>query len=138
MRTGQGWEQFDRAVEQARSTKWFPMLHMPAKDNWIWAFHRRIYDYNAADYWARVTVPVLVIYGERDLYVPVARSVLNIDHALNKAKNRDYTILVLPRASHSFDVEPEAGQPFEWQHMAPGFPALLTAWIDHRMKNVTD
>jgi hypothetical protein len=79
-----------------------------------------------------------VIYGERDLYVPVARSVLNIDHALNKAKNRDYTILVLPRASHSFDVEPEPGQPFEWPHMAPGFPALLTAWIDHRMKKVTD
>jgi pimeloyl-ACP methyl ester carboxylesterase len=134
MRTGQGWEQFDKAVEKARHAKWFPMLHMPPKGNWIWAFHRRIYDYNAADFWAKVSVPVLVIYGERDLYVPVTQSIWNIDRALSKARNRDYTILVLPRASHSFDVEPETGQPFEWRHMAPGFPALLTAWIHQRMQ----
>jgi pimeloyl-ACP methyl ester carboxylesterase len=134
MRTGQGWEQFDRALEKARGTKWFPMLHVPPKDNWIWAFHKRIYDYNAADYWAQVSVPVLVIYGERDLYVPIAQSIVNIDRALAKAKNGDYTILVLPRASHAFNIEPEAGQPFEWWHMASGFPNLLTAWINLRMK----
>lgn len=39
MRTGQGWEQFDSAIEKVRGTKWFPMLHVPPKDNWIWAFH---------------------------------------------------------------------------------------------------
>jgi uncharacterized protein len=134
MRTGQGWEQFDRAMQRARGTKWFPMLHVPPKDNWIWAFHKLIYDYNAADYWAQVNVPVLVIYGERDLFVPIAQSILNIDHALSKAKNHDYTILVLPRASHAFNIEPEAGQPFEWWHMAPGFPNLLAAWINQRIK----
>jgi pimeloyl-ACP methyl ester carboxylesterase len=134
MRTGQGWEQFEKAVEKVRETKWFPMLHVPPKDNWIWAFHKRIYDYNSADYWAQVNVPVLVIYGERDLYVPVTQSILNIDRALSKAKNRDYTILVLPRASHAFIIEPEAGQPFEWWHISPGFPDLLTAWINQRMK----
>ena len=134
MRTGQGWEQFDRAVEKVRETKWFPMLHVPPKDHWMWAFHKRIYDYNSADYWAQVSIPVLVIYGERDLYVPLAQTYLNIDSALSKAKNRDYTILVLPRASHSFIIEPEVGQPFEWSHIAPGFPDLLTAWINQRMK----
>ena len=135
MRTGQGRDALDRAVEKVQDTKWFPMLHMPPKDNWIWAFHRRIYDYNAADYWAQVSsIPVLVIYGERDLYVPISQSILNIDRALNKAGNKDYTILVLPRASHAFNVEPEAGQPFEWPHLSPGFPDLLTAWINQRVK----
>jgi uncharacterized protein len=134
MRTGQGWEQFDSAVEKVREMTWFPMLHMPPKDHWMWAFHKRIYDYNAADYWAQVSVPVLVIYGERDLYVPVTQSIWNIDRALSKAKNSDYTIIVLPRASHSFIIEPEAGQPFEWWHMASGFPGFLTAWINQRMK----
>ncbi len=133
-RTGQGWEQFDAATEKVRNTKWYPMLHVPSKDNWWWAFSKRIYDYNAADYWAQVSVPVLVIYGERDLYVPIAQSILNIDRALSKAKNRDYTILVLPRASHAFNIEPEAGQPFQWWHMVSGFPNLLTAWINQRMK----
>src|SRR5712691_3940689 len=134
MRTGQGWEQFDRATEKARNTKWYPVLQVPLKNSWWWAFSRRIYDYNAADYWTQVSVPVLVIYGERDLYVPIAQSILNIDRALGKAKNGDYTILVLPRASHAFNVEPQAGQPFAWWRMAPGFPDLLTAWINQRMK----
>ena len=133
-RTGQSWELFDAATEKARNAKWYPMLHVPAKDSWWWAFARRIYDYNAADYWAQVSVPVLVIYGERDLYVPIAQTISNIDRALAKAKNADYTILVLPRASHAFNIEPESGQPFEWWHMAPGFPDLLTAWINQRMK----
>ena len=134
LRTGQGWEQFDTATEKARNTKWYPMLHVPPKDNWFWAFYRRIADYNAADYWAKVNIPVLLIYGERDMYVPVAQSISNIDRALNKAGNRDYTIIVLPRASHAFNIEPEAGQAFEWWHMASGFPDLLTAWIKQRMR----
>ena len=134
MRTGQGRDELDRSIEKVRDTKWFPMLHMPPKDHWMWAFHKRIYDYNAADYWTRVSVPVLVIYGERDLYVPVAQSISNIERALNKAGNKDYTILVLPRASHAFIVEPEAGQPFEWPHLASGFPDLLTAWINQRVE----
>jgi pimeloyl-ACP methyl ester carboxylesterase len=133
-RTGQNWEQFDAAIEKVRGTKWFPVLHVPPKDNWSWAFHKRVYDYNAADYWAKVDIPVLLIYGERDIYVPVAQSISNIDRALNKAGNKDYTIIMLPRASHAFNVEPEAGQPFEWWHLSSGFPDLLTAWINQRMR----
>jgi len=75
-----------------------------------------------------------VIYGERDLYVPVAQTILNMDRALASAKNGDYTILILPRALHTFNINPEPGQPFEWWHVAPGFPDLLTAWINQRMK----
>jgi pimeloyl-ACP methyl ester carboxylesterase len=134
MRTGEGWEQFDKAAAEVKGTKWFPLLHVPPKDHWMWGFHKRVYDYNAADYWAQVSVPVLVIYGERDLYVPVKQTIASLERALTKAKNRDYTILILPRASHSFVIEPEAGQPFEWWHLASGFPDLLTAWIKQRMK----
>ncbi len=134
LRTGQGWEQFDAATEQVRGAKWYPMLHVPAKDNWFWAFYEHIANYNAAEYWAKVNVPALVIYGERDQLVLVARSISNIDHALNRAGNKDYTILVLPRASHAFNIEPEAGQPFEWSHLSSGFPDLLTAWINQRRK----
>ncbi|HKG20790.1 MAG TPA: alpha/beta fold hydrolase [Blastocatellia bacterium] len=134
LRTGQGWEQFDAATEKARATKWYPMLRVPPKDNWFWSYYRRIADYNAADYWGKVNVPVLLIYGERDIYVPVAQSITNIDRALNRAGNKDYTIIMLPRASHAFNIEPEAGQPFEWWRLASGFPELLTAWINQRMK----
>jgi len=134
LRTGQGREQFDAATERARDTKWYPMLRVPPKDDWFWSYYKRIAEYNAADYWRKVNVPVLLIYGERDMYVPVAQSITNIDRALNWAGNKDYTIIMLPRASHAFNIEPEAGQPFEWSRLASGFPELLTAWINQRMK----
>ncbi|CAN5542092.1 alpha/beta fold hydrolase [soil metagenome] len=134
LRTGQGREELDAAIEKARNTRWYPMLHVPPEDNWFWAYYRRIADYNAADYWEKVNVPVLLVYGERDLLVPAAQSISNIDRALSKAGNNDYTIVMLPRASHAFNIEPEAGQPFEWGHLASGFPNLLTAWINQRMK----
>lgn len=133
LRTGEGWEQFDASTEKAKDKRWYPMLHVPPKENWFWSYYKQIANYNAADYWAKVNVPALVIYGEQDLYVPVAESISNIDRALNKAGNRDYTILVLPRASHSFIIEPQAGQPFEWRRISPGFPDLLTAWIVQRI-----
>lgn len=134
LRTGEGHDQFDAEAEKVRDTKWYPMLHVPPRDHWSWAFFKRVYNYNAADYWPQVKVPALVIYGERDLLVPVAQSISNIDRALSKAGNRDYLILVLPRASHAFNIEPEEGQPFEWRHLYTGFPDLLTAWINQRVK----
>jgi dipeptidyl aminopeptidase/acylaminoacyl peptidase len=107
---------------------------VPAKDNYFWSFYRHIADYNPAVYWEKVSVPVLIIQAEQDIYVPVAPSVANIDRALRKAGNKDYTILILPRALHTFNINPDPGQPFEWWHVAPGFPDLLTAWINQRMK----
>jgi dipeptidyl aminopeptidase/acylaminoacyl peptidase len=77
---------------------------------------------------------VLLIYGERDKTVPPGPSILNIDRALKKARNGDYTMVILPRASHGFNINPEPNQPFEWWYMAPGFSDLLTAWINQRMK----
>jgi pimeloyl-ACP methyl ester carboxylesterase len=132
LRTGEGWDEFNAASAKARTRTWYPMLHVPAKDDWFWPFFRKIADYNSADYWQHVNVPALVLYGERDILVPVEQSIASIDRALNKAGNQDYTIVVLPRASHAFNVEPQPGQPFEWWHMAPGFPDLLTAWIGQR------
>ena len=133
-RTGQGWEQFDAAMEKARDKNWFRAMRIPPKDDWSWAFFKGIFDSNAAGYWEKVTVPVLVVYGEKDLYTPVSQSISNIDQALKKAGNRDYAIIVFPRATHTFDIEGEAGQPFEWRRMAPGFPDLLIAWLNEHVK----
>ena len=133
-RTGQGWEQFNSAMAKAREKNWFRAIRVPPKDDWSWAFFKSIYDYNAADYWAKVTVPALVMYGEKDLYTPVSQSISNIDRALKKAGNRDYSVIVFPRASHTFDIEADAGQPFEWSRMAPGFPDLVIAWLHERMR----
>lgn len=134
LRTGNDRVQFEAESARVRKTKWYPMLQVPPKEHWFWPFYKRIADYNSANYWEKVTVPALVIYGERDVLVAVDNSVQNIDRALNKAGNRDYTILLLPRASHSFNIESEPGRPFEWQRLSPGFPDLIAAWVGQRVK----
>lgn len=133
-RTGEGWNQLDAATEKTHNAKWAKFLRPPPKNYYWWSFFRQIADYNPAVYWRRVSVPVLLVYGERDILVPVGPSIANIERALQNGRNKDYTILILPRASHGLSINPEPGQPFEWWHMASGFPDLLTAWINQRMK----
>ncbi|HWL38999.1 MAG TPA: alpha/beta fold hydrolase [Gemmatimonadaceae bacterium] len=128
-RTGEGWDALVAAHERGRATAWYRLLTPPPRTNYFWSFYRRIADYNASEHWAKVTVPTLVVQAERDEYVPVAQSIPLIDAALRKAGNRDYTIIVLPRASHSFSVSPAPGEPFAWPQYSPGYADLLVAWI---------
>jgi uncharacterized protein len=133
-RTGEGREQLDAATEKARNAKWLKFLGPPPKDYYWWSFFRQIADYNPAMYWQRVSVPALLVYGERDILVPIAPSIANIERRLQNGRNKDYTILILPRASHGLSINPEPGQPFEWWHLASGYPELLTAWINERVQ----
>lgn len=132
LRTGEDWPGFEAETARVKSERWYPMLHVPAKDNWFWAYYRRIADYDSSLYWRKVKVPSLLIYGERDNLVPLGETIANADRALNAAGNQDYTILMLPRADHAFNIRPDAGRPFEWAHLAPGLPELLVAWIRQR------
>jgi pimeloyl-ACP methyl ester carboxylesterase len=132
LRTGEDQAGFEAEIERVKGERWFPMLHVPAKDNWFWAYYRRIADYDASLHWRKVKVPALLVYGERDELVPVGRSIASADRALNAAGNPDYTILVLPRADHALNIRPEPGAPFEWFRLAPGYPELLVAWIKRR------
>jgi pimeloyl-ACP methyl ester carboxylesterase len=134
LRSEGDWTRFEAEIARVRTERWYPMLHIPARDNWFWAFYRRIADYDASVYWQRVTVPVLLIYGERDIFVPLGPTLANVDRALNRAGNTDYTILMLPRADHAFNIRPQPGQPFEWFRLAPGVPDLLVAWIQARTR----
>lgn len=126
--------EFAAETEKVKNAPWFAHVHVPPAENWFWRYYARVANYNAADHWRKVTVPALVMYGEGDAYVPVERSVTNIDRALQQAQNRDYTIIVFPRATHAFDIVPSAGGPFDWPRVAPGFPELAITWLRDRVR----
>jgi pimeloyl-ACP methyl ester carboxylesterase len=134
-RTGEGLDRVPAAAAKARGAKWFDYVEPPPPDHWVWDWYRKAGNYDSIPYWEKIQVPVLLVYGERDQNTPVAPSVRGIEKALRKADNKDYTVLILPRAAHNLTVRPDPGQPFEWWRIAPGYPDLLAGWI--ALRNVT-
>lgn len=51
-------------------------------------------------------MPVLLFWGERDEVVPVTPSVERIRAALERAGNKDATIVIIPDADHNLITEP--------------------------------
>jgi dipeptidyl aminopeptidase/acylaminoacyl peptidase len=91
-----------------------------------------IADYNPADYWRHVVVPVLIVEAGNDERVPVNPSVAQIQVALREAHNADYTVVVFPDTPHSLVQRPKEGEPFRWPLIAPGYADLLTSWVLYR------
>lgn len=123
------WAELETATARIRDERWYKWLGIPPREHWLWAYYRGTGNFTALASWETVRVPVLLVYGERDQLVPVGESVQQIEGALKRAGNTEYTAILLPRAAHNLTVTPEPGEPFAWWRVAPGFPELLTAWV---------
>jgi pimeloyl-ACP methyl ester carboxylesterase len=166
-RTGQGREQLDAEIPKVQNEKWFALVAPPPRDHWAWTEYRKRADFDSLRYWAKVKVPVLLLYGERDEKVPATESIEQIDKALHAAGNPDYTEILIPQAEHNLTVHPKPGPPYtcpmhrqvvrpvpgtcpickmalepqpasEWRHVAPGLTDLWEAWVHQRVIAVRD
>ena len=52
----------------------------------------------------RVKCPVLALYGERDTQVPARENLEAMRQALESGRNKDYTLLILPKLNHLFQT----------------------------------
>jgi len=166
-KTGHGREQLDAEIPKVENEKWFDLVAPPPKDHWAWTEYRKRADFDSLIYWAKVKVPVLLLYGELDEKVPVTESIEQIDETLRAAGNPDYTEILIPRAQHNLTVHPAPGPPYtcpmhpqvvqsepgtcpickmalllhpssEWWHLAPGLTDLLAAWVHQRTDATRD
>lgn len=84
----------------------------------------------------KVTCPVLMLFGGKDLQVPVGQNQKPMEDALKKAGNSDYTTKIFPNANHLFQ-EAGTGSPNEYTQLpkefVPGFLDEITEWI--KLKN---
>ena len=79
----------------------------------------------------RMTVPVLAFNAALDKAVNTKVSVPIMEQALRKAGNKDFTIIVLPQASHDL-LEAKTGYNSEYPYLkrhAPGYWDTMTAWL---------
>jgi pimeloyl-ACP methyl ester carboxylesterase len=166
-RTGHRREQLDAEIPKVENEKWFDLVAPPPKDHWAWTEYRKRADFDSLIYWAKVKVPVLLLYGELDEMVPVTESIEQIDETLRAGGNPDYTEILIPRAQHNLTVHPAPGPPYtcpmhpqvvqsepgtcpickmalqphpssEWWHLAPGLTDLLAAWVHQRTDATRD
>jgi uncharacterized protein len=83
----------------------------------------------------QLTVPVLALFGARDLQVPPAQSADEVEAAFERGQNADATVRVLPGLNHLFQ-EARTGLPTEYaqiqQTFSPDALVILSDWIVER------
>jgi dienelactone hydrolase len=133
-RTGSGREALIREHTAALQSgaAWAKETAPPEEDSYFWKFFPMIANYNPADYWRHVTVPVLIVEAGKDERVPVDSSIAAIQQALKEGRNSDYTIVVFPTAPHTFVERAKSGEPFRWPCITSGYADLLASWVLYR------
>ncbi|MGI9068579.1 MAG: alpha/beta hydrolase family protein [Pyrinomonadaceae bacterium] len=136
--TNTGWDTTKAEIEKSRNEKWFAY----ARVGWVLPMNvppdsatlkglRDPISYDPVPVLERVTCPVLVINGELDKSVNTKVSVPVMRAALQKAGNKDFTIVVLPRANHGL-AEAKTGYGSEAARVkryVPGYWDGMAAWL---------
>jgi dienelactone hydrolase len=117
----------DSLVDRLKGRPWF--FPPPAADNAYWKFSPVFATYDPIDWWRRVRVPVLLVYGAEDQRVPAAESAARIAAALRAAGNTRVTVRVFPGADHTFRLR---SGPSGWPVSAPDYTPSLLRWLAQR------
>jgi len=90
---------------------------------------------NASDYLKKVKCPVLAITGSKDLQCPPEENFKEIESALKSARNKDFTLQVMPGLNHLFQTA-QSGSPMEYEKIeeiiAPQALSYISDWISTR------
>lgn len=101
-----------------------------AQFNSPWMKYFLTYDPSAA--LVKVTCPVYVLFGGKDLQVPAKQNEKPMIDALTKGGNQEFSVEIFPNANHLFQ-EAVTGAPTEYaslkKEFVPGFLDKITEWI---------
>ena len=131
-RTGQGVEEvFKERDDALRDDKgWLvgwtrPDVRSAAQLRWLWD---HVLSFDPLPALADVKCPVLALYGDLDTSTDARKAAGNMRSVLSAAGHRDFTVKVIPNASHSLMEQPSGNR------MAPGVFETLSTWLHDRMK----
>jgi len=94
-------------------------------------------EYDPAPALGKLSCPVLVIFGERDLQVPPAQNRPPMEAIFKKSGNRRVAFHTVPRANHLYQ-DATTGNATEYgtlkKEFVPGFLDLLAKWVVEQAK----
>lgn len=120
-------KQLESVWQAVRDQPW--AFKPPPESDPYWTFSRLTAAYDPLDYWRRVTVPTLLIYGEDDERVPVRKSAARIADAYLAGEGAQLDVRILPDADHTFRLQFRTSDNFEWPKSASGYPEAIIQWI---------
>ncbi len=120
-------EELEVAAARAEGHDWY--FEPPGPDDPYWAFSRRFAEFDPLPWWARIRVPVLLVYGSEDERVPAEASRAAIVQAIGDGAPVETCIF--EGADHTFRVR-RAGD--VWPRTVEGYPEAILEWLDDTMR----
>lgn len=133
-RTRQGYPELQAAMRRDEHESWFAWLGIPPRSSWLWSWYPLVANYDSRTYWKNVSVPVLLVYGQRDELSAIEPSIRAIESLVHGNGNASVEAIILPDAPHILHIAPGEHDQFFWWYMVPGYPDLIIDWI----KRITD
>ncbi|MGH9905987.1 MAG: alpha/beta hydrolase family protein [Pyrinomonadaceae bacterium] len=133
--TDEGWAKVQAMAQKAKHEKWFLYVRPAQKRDWRQSKLALMLKFDPQPLWEQTSNPVLVLYGERDRNVPAAKNVVALESALKKAGNKDYRIIVFPKANHE-GLEAETGGEEEFPYLKRYVTGYLDTPINWILKRV--
>ena len=132
-RTGSGWDAYAAARAKLVTRMGAPpeTAFPSTPEHPQWQVIKRTYFYDPVPTLRKLTVPTLAMWGELDNNITAEKNKPAWDTALEAAGNRDYTLVVIPRANHAM-LEAKVGSNAEvksLQRFAPSYFTTIEDWL---------
>ena len=137
-RTGKGWDAYAaaRATLVARMGAPPETAFPSTPDHPQWQAIKRTYFYDPTPTLRQLRVPTLAIWGELDNNIVAEKNRPAWERALKAAGNRDYTLVVLPKANHAM-LEAKVGSNAETkslQRFVPAYFTTVNGWLARHLQ----
>ena len=135
-RTGKGWDEYAAAREKVVAKMGPAPDTVPGTpDHPYWQFIRRLYFYDPVPTLRQLQTPTLALWGELDNNILAEKNKAAWEAALEAGGNRDYTLRILPKASHA-QWEAKTGSNAETKSLQRFVPVYFTTIQDWLAKRV--
>jgi dienelactone hydrolase len=125
----QEWDSLQALIPSAKTQPWFRYAWggLP-RDHWLWKWWQPVVDFDPAPVLQKIKIPVLVIFGANDQYVPkdsIDGIIRRITDAFHTAGNRSVTVAKFENANHEIFVKNEKNE----FRLAQGYDETLRRFI---------
>jgi len=130
IRDGHSLVEVHRTEQASAAPSWAGYLGCETID--VLQFFAENVDFDPLPHWRAVTCPVLAIWGERDLYVPVDASLSRLQSALSAAGNVDWQYKTFANANHGIGQVQTGTSTEKFSTFSDGYFDLITDWLHTR------